>query len=55
MQPEKLTHHHILLYDGDFDRLGDLYNTKKPTTVIRALVRKHIQAIETKLEKQDVR
>lgn len=47
---EPLSHHHILLYEGDFDRLGDIYHTKKPTVVIRDLVRKHIMLVESKLE-----
>lgn len=53
--PEVLSHHHILLYRGDFERIAELHNTKKPTTVIRDIVRRHIQAVEARLTKQETK
>jgi hypothetical protein len=50
---ERLSHHHILLYHGDFDRLSEIYHIKKPTVVIRDLVRKHIEAVEARLAERE--
>ena len=44
--PEKLTRHQILLYEGDFDKLNDIYRRRRATEVVRLLVRRHLQAIE---------
>lgn len=53
---DDLTHHHILLYKGDYARLQSIYTTKKASSVIRDLVRLHCDTVETKLmEKRDAR
>ena len=50
---DRLSHHHLILYQGDFERLGELYHIKKPTVVIRDLVRKHIEAVEARLQEKE--
>jgi hypothetical protein len=40
------TKHLIRLYRGDFERLSNLYSTKRPNEVIRDLVRNHCDAVE---------
>lgn len=54
MKSISLSHHHILLYEGDFDRLASIYHTKTPTAVIRDLVRRHIEAVEIRLQQKEV-
>jgi hypothetical protein len=44
--PDPYTKHLIRLYSGDFERLGQLYATKRPNEIIRQLVREHIDALE---------
>lgn len=44
--PERLTRHQILLFEGDFAKLDELYTHRSATEVVRILVRKHIIAIE---------
>lgn len=46
--PEKLTRHQILLFEGDFDRLSDIYRRRRATEVIRILVRRHLQEIDAR-------
>lgn len=53
--PEPLHRHQILLYKGDFERLQSIYQTKKPTSVIRDLVRKHVDEIERKERERNAR
>lgn len=43
---ERLTRHQILLFEGDFAKLDELYSHRSATEVVRILVRRHIQAIE---------
>lgn len=52
MNAERLARHQILLYEGDFARLENIYTTKKPTQVIRELVRRHCEQVEAKLREQ---
>lgn len=42
---EPLSRHQILLFEGDFDRLSNIYTKRSPTEVIRLLVRQHIEQI----------
>jgi hypothetical protein len=44
--PDPYTKHLIRLYSGDFERLGQLYATKRPNEIIRRLVREHIDSLE---------
>jgi hypothetical protein len=44
--PDPYTKHLIRLYSGDFERLGQLYSTKRPNEIIRQLVREHIDNLE---------
>ncbi len=46
---DKLQHHHILLYPGDFARLQHIYTNISPNYVIRELVRKHCEMVEEKI------
>ena len=48
-----LKRHQILLYDGDYNRLGELYSEKSASEVVRTLVRKHIEAVEARLERKN--
>lgn len=50
---EPLSHHHVILYAGDFDRLKEIYSRRKATEVIRTLVRNHIIQIEVKRREKD--
>lgn len=51
---DKLTRHQILLYEGDFERLSEIYRRRKATEIVRTLVRNHIAAVEAKMrEKED--
>lgn len=50
--PAKLTRHQILLFPGDYERLGELYVSRRAAEVIRTLVRKHIELIEQRLEER---
>jgi len=43
---EPLTRHLVRLYEGDFARLRELHPGLDSTTVIRTLVRRHIEAAE---------
>jgi len=45
---ERLTRHQILLFEGDFDRLSDIYRRRRATEVIRTLVRKHLDAVDAR-------
>lgn len=49
----KLTRHQILLYDGDFDRLSEIYHRRKATEIIRTLVRNHIAAVEARVKENE--
>ena len=46
--PTKLTRHQILLFEGDFDRLSDIYRRRRATEVIRILVRRHLEEIDVR-------
>lgn len=46
---DKLTRHQILLYRGDFERLKNIYALHSPTSIIRDLVRSHLNRVEAKL------
>jgi hypothetical protein len=46
--PEKLTRHQILLFEGDFDRLSDIYRRRRATEVIRLLVRRHLMEVDSR-------
>ncbi len=48
--PEKLTRHQILLYEGDFDKLNDIYRRRRATEVVRLLVRRHLNEIEARYQ-----
>lgn len=53
-----LTGHHILLRKGDFGRLGEIYPKRSPTSVVREIVSRHIQAAdrrkaEAKIKRKD--
>lgn len=37
-----LTPHHIYLYDGDYDRLRELFPNLRPAEVVRSIVRRTI-------------
>lgn len=50
---EPLSHHHIILFEGDFDRLKEIYSRRKATEVIRTLVRNHITQLEAKRKDKD--
>jgi hypothetical protein len=53
-QADNLTHHHILLYKGDFIRLCQLHGDRyQGSAIVRALVRKHIEEIEARLAAQE--
>lgn len=43
---DRLTRHQILLYRGDFDRLKNIYAHHSPTSIIRDLVRGHLDRVE---------
>jgi hypothetical protein len=45
---DKLTRHQILLYRGDFERLKNIYALHSPTSIIRDLVRSHLNRVEAK-------
>jgi len=47
---EKLTRHQILLYEGDFDKLNDIYRRRRATEVVRLLVRRHLNEIEARYQ-----
>lgn len=49
---EKLTRHQILLYEGDFDKLNDIYRRRSATEVVRLLVRRHLHDIEERYQKR---
>ena len=44
--PEKLTRHQILLFEGDFDKLSDIYRRRRATEVVRTLVREHLRRVD---------
>ncbi len=44
----------LVLYDGDFARLRDLHPRLGASKVVRMLVRKHIQEIEYRANKEAV-
>lgn len=46
--PEKLTRHQILLFEGDFDKLSDIYRRRRATEVIRTLVREHLRKVDSR-------
>lgn len=46
--PEKLTRHQVLLFEGDFDRLSDIYRRRRATEVIRLLVRRHLVEVDSR-------
>lgn len=50
--PERLHRTNIYLFEGDLARLGELYQHRKPSEVVRILVRKHIQSIESQLKEK---
>jgi hypothetical protein len=45
-----LTRHQILLYEGDFGRLNEIYVSKSASEVIRELVDRHLRAVEARLQ-----
>lgn len=46
--PDNLTGHHLLLFEGDFNRLRELHPHDSPTSVVRQLVREHIVRMNAK-------
>ncbi len=44
----------LVLYDGDFARLRDLHPRLGASKVVRTLVRKHIQEVEHRANKETV-
>ncbi len=51
-----MSRHLIRLWAGDMERLKEIYHTKSANSVIRDLVRAHIERVEIRLqerEKQD--
>ena len=49
---EKLTRHQVLLFDGDFDRLSEIYRRRKATEVVRLLVRRHLQEVDARYQER---
>lgn len=47
---ERLQRHQILLYAGDYDRLGGLFRERSAAEVIRALVRRYIEDVEQRVD-----
>jgi hypothetical protein len=46
--PEKLTRHQVMLFEGDLDRLSDIYRRRRATEVIRILVRRHLSEVDSR-------
>ena len=51
---EDLSHHHILLYKGDFAKLASFYRDRSPTDIIRTLVRRHLERLEEEWQKKEM-
>ena len=45
MSKAKLKKHTLLLFSGDFERLGDLHQDVKPSVVLRTLLHNHIKRV----------
>lgn len=43
---DPVTGHHLLLFKGDFDRLRTFHPHDSPTSIIRQLVREHLNRME---------
>jgi hypothetical protein len=48
---DDLTHHHLTLYAGDWERLQEIYTNPRltPTKVVRELVRGHLRRVANNL------
>jgi hypothetical protein len=46
---EPLKRHQILLFDGDWERLKQIYTVKTVTSVVRELVRAHCDRVEAEI------
>lgn len=42
IEEEKLIRHHVRLYEGDLERLREVYPDMSPTVAIRRLIRAHL-------------
>ena len=52
MSRDKLHRHQILLYEGDYERLGRIHATRAPSEVVRQLVRHYIENVERELRER---
>lgn len=48
-----LTRHQVLLYEGQFERLNEIYSSRSASEVIRQLVDNHLKLIEQRLKEQE--
>lgn len=46
----KLTKHTMWLFAGDFQRLGDFYPDFGASIIVRQLIRKHLEDLESKVD-----
>ena len=46
MTQPRLTRHQVLLFEGQYARLNELYAKRSAAEVIRELVRRHIEGVE---------
>jgi hypothetical protein len=49
---DDLTHHHLTLYSGDWERLKEIYGNNPrlpPTKVVRELVRAHLRRVADRM------
>lgn len=53
-RPKKtpVTRHNICLFEGDLDKLKDLYPEHGASLIIRTLVRKHIKKVEDRVDER---
>lgn len=47
---EPLRKHTLLLFEGDFDRLGELYPEVGASVMVRTIVRKYLDRVDPKVE-----
>ncbi len=55
---DDLTHHHLTLYAGDWERLKEIYGNNPrlpPTKVVRELVRAHLKRVADNLFRENAR
>lgn len=48
--PDPLHRHQVLLFRGDFERLGEYYTIRSASDVIRTLVRQHLDKLDEQLQ-----